>query len=277
MARPSSSTSTDPDYLRNQQYRDGTRLDARVRLHQRYATSEVSLPDFIAERIEWPPGGAVLECGAGPGLFWENRHAPRSLSLTLTDLSPGMVELAVERARANGFTDVTGRECDVQDLPYPDDTFDLVVANHMLYHVPDPDRGLAELARVVRPDGVVVAATNGAGHMGALTAAVAEVFGPRDERLDDVFGIDSGERRLRRHFTSITWHAFDNDLVVDDPEAAIAYGLSYPPGDSATAQQAAALAAALRRRFVDGRLRIRTRAGVFIGRGRRPVDDDRSG
>jgi hypothetical protein len=62
------------------------------------------------------------------------------------------------------------------------------------------------------------------------------------------------------------WHAFDNDLIVDDPAAVVTYGLSFPPGESATGDQRDQFDAAVRRRFVDGRLRIRTRTGVFVCR-----------
>ena len=97
------------------------------------------------------------------------------------------------------------------------DRFDIVIANHMLYHVPDPDRAVAELPGSCAPDGVVLAATNGYGHMGAINEALAEVFGDHGEGLYEVFGIETGEARLRNTFgSSIVWHAFDNDLVIDD-------------------------------------------------------------
>ena len=188
------------------------------------------------------------------------------MSLTLTDLSNGMVDTAVATARAAGFDQVDGRTCDVQELPFEDGSFDIVVANHMLYHVPDPDRAVAELARVLRSDGVLLAATNGYGHMREINDALAEVFGDHGEELYEVFGIDTGEARLRERFASIVWHAFVNDLVVDDPDPVIAYGLSFPPGEDATDEQRELFGAAVRRRFLDGRLRVRTRAGVFICR-----------
>lgn len=81
-----------------------------------------------------------------------------------------------------------------------------------------------------------------------------------------MFGIDTGERRLRERFRSIVWHAFDNDLIVDDPQAVIDDGLSFPPGESATATQRVEFESAVRSRFVAGRLRIHTRAGVFVCR-----------
>jgi SAM-dependent methyltransferase len=140
----------------------------------------------------------------------------------------------------------------------------------MLYHVPDPDQGVAEIARVLRPGGVALVATNGYGHMREINDAIAEVFGSHEERLYEVFGIDTGEARLREQFESIVCHAFDNYLVVDDPAAVVAYGLSFPPGESATPAQRSQFEAAVSRRFTDGRLRIRTRTGVFVCRRPRP-------
>jgi SAM-dependent methyltransferase len=176
-----------------------------------------------------------------------------------------MVAEAVERATAAGFV-AEGRTCDVQALPFPDASFDVLVANHMLYHVPDPDLAVAELARVLRPNGVLLAATNGYGHMREINDAITEVFGGRADGLYEVFGIDTGEARLREQFASIVWHAFDNDLDVDDPAAVVAYGLSFPPGEAASFAQRTEFERVVARRFIDGRLRIRTRAGVFVCR-----------
>jgi SAM-dependent methyltransferase len=258
----------DQRYLREVQYGTGAKLDARAHLHRAYGTSPIPFPHFEAALVDWPAAATVLECGCGTGRFWENDGLPRSITLTVTDLSPGMVAEALERATAQGFR-VEGRPVDVQELPFDDDAFDVAIANHMLYHVPDPDRAVAELARVLRPGGVLLAATNGYGHMREINDAVAEVFGGHAEALYEVFGIDTGEARLREQFASVVWHAFDNDLVTDDPAAVVAYGLSFPPGEDADDEQRAAFEAAVARRFVDGRLRIHTRAGAFVCRDQR--------
>lgn len=256
----------DQQYLRDVQYGTGVKLDVRSYLHRTFGTSPIPFASFEAALIDWSRVGSVLECGCGTGRFWDNAELPRGLAITLTDLSPGMVSEAITRCAEAGFADVTGQDCDVQDLPFADAGFDVAVANHMLYHVPDPDRGVAELARVVRSEGVVLVATNGYGHMREINEAIAEVFGSHAEGLYEVFGIDTGEARLREQFASVVWHAFDNDLVVDDPAAVIAYGLSFPPGEHADDAQRASFGAAVRRRFTNGRLRIRTRAGVFVCR-----------
>ncbi|MCU1365351.1 MAG: putative methyltransferase [Ilumatobacteraceae bacterium] len=254
----------DQEYLRDVQYASGAKLDARSYLHRTFATSAVPLAHFEAALIDWSRALSVLECGCGTGRFWDNDDLPRSLSLTLTDLSPGMVDEAIARAQRGKFAEIRGQVCDVQSLPFEDERFDVVIANHMLYHVPDPDRGVAELARVVHRDGVVLVATNGYGHMREINDAIAEVFGAHGEGLYDVFGIDTGEARLREQFTSVVWHAFDNDLVVDDLAAVVAYGLSFPPGELATDVQRQQFAEAVSRRFDGPQLRIRTRTGVFV-------------
>lgn len=259
----------DQAYLRDVQYGDGTKLDVRTELHRRFSTA-IPFPDFEAALIEWPAAPRVLECGTGTGRFWDNTQVPAVASLTLTDLSPGMVAEAVAHAKAQGRTDVTGRECDVQDLPFDDNSFDVAIANHMLYHVPDPDLAVSELARVLRPAGVLLASTNGYGHMDVVKEVISDVFGGHGDALYEVFGIDTGEARLRRSFASVVWHAYDNDLIVDDPAMLTAYCLSFPPGEHSTPTEVSAVSAAVDARFVDGPVRVRTRTGAFVCRSPRP-------
>lgn len=92
---------------------------------------------------------SVLEVGCGTGLLLR-RLAPLAREALGVDLSPGMLA----RARARGLTVVEGN---AQALPFPDGRFDVAVSFKTLPHVPDLGRALAELARVVRPGGFVVA------------------------------------------------------------------------------------------------------------------------
>jgi ubiquinone/menaquinone biosynthesis C-methylase UbiE len=94
-------------------------------------------------------GKDVLECGCGTGLILERikEHARRAVGI---DLSPGMLELA----RARGL-DV--HEGSATALPFPDASFDVTCSFKVLAHVPDVGRALAEMARVTRPGGVLLA------------------------------------------------------------------------------------------------------------------------
>lgn len=268
MADRSAFSGGDQTYLRDEQYGDGTNLETRMSLHARFGTATTSFPDFAASLVDWPDAGRVLDCGCGTGMFWTNAHTPRTTSLTLVDLSPGMVDEAHRRALENGFTSVEVHEADAQRLPFDDDSFDVVVANHMLYHVPDPGLALDEFARVLTADGVLVASTNGWNHMASLMDSIRTVFGSGTEQLADNFGIVTGRTLLEARFASVTWASYDNELVVDDLDAAVAYATSFPPGDTATAAQLAALRDEFTDRSIDGVLRIVPVTGAFVARQR---------
>ncbi|HEX2851528.1 MAG TPA: class I SAM-dependent methyltransferase, partial [Acidimicrobiales bacterium] len=151
----------DPAYLRDVQYRDPSRLTVRATLHQRYGTAPEPWFPWVVSQVGWPSSGDVLEVGCGPGWLWVEAHdaVPAELRLTLTDLSLGMVTTARERVLASSTVHlVAAGSANVQALPFTDAAFDVAIANHMLYHAPDPAVAVRELARVLRPGGVLVSA-----------------------------------------------------------------------------------------------------------------------
>lgn len=246
----------DQAYLRDEQYRDPRRLADRTNLHLRYGTAPVPWFEWVAALVAVQEGHRILEVGCGAGTLWEQEavETPPSVSLTLCDLSPGMVHEATTRASASGrFVSVTGRAADLQALPFESVSFDRVVANHMLYHLPDPTLGVAELARVMAPDGCVIVATNGASHMRELHEIEAEVFGAVAlDRTVEKFGAEVGFSILRQHFADVHWLRYDDELHCTDPADVLAYACSSPPGEDATPEQRAALKAAIAARFDGG-------------------------
>lgn len=263
----------DQRYLQAVQYADSAKLDARSHLHAAYRTAAVPWRPWLAARVPWPLRGAVLDVGCGGGDLWAETTVlvPDELHLHLTDLSAGMVAAAVGRAIAlDHFAAVTGGVVDVQDLPFADGRFDVVVANHMLYHVPDIGRGVAELARVLRPDGVAVVATNGARHMAQLDELQRQVF-PSGDSVDATtsrFGRENGAAILGEHFGNVDWLTYDDALHCTSAADVLAYACSHPPAESATASQRAALAAAIDTALERGagQIRIDKDSGVFLAR-----------
>ena len=197
---PSAPAGRSVAYFHDVQYRDSSKLTARANLHSRYGTAPTPWFSWLVQQIAWRRDAVVLEVGCGPGWIWEQaRHGvPGDLQLMLTDLSIGMVSEAVERTRAS-FGEVDGAVVDAQCLPFADQTFDVVVANHMLYHVPDPAVAVSELRRVLRDDGVLLASTNGPSHLRELDEISSEVFGPRRlPRYMEAFGAQNGAEILAR-------------------------------------------------------------------------------
>lgn len=127
------------------------------------------------------------------------------------DVSERMVELA----RGRG---VDARVGDVQTLPFPDAEFDLVVAAWVLFHVPDLHRGLADIARVLRPGGQLVAVTNSEHHLGEARAHAGFSMAGRM-----IFSRENGEAALSRHFARVQRTDIDGSLTFPDADSIRAY------------------------------------------------------
>jgi ubiquinone/menaquinone biosynthesis C-methylase UbiE len=149
-----------------EQYATDANLQARIAIHARFSTNP-GWSRWLFEREAPPPGGRVLElgCGAATTLWGANlERIDPSWRLTLTDFSPGMIEAA--RAALGDRAEYV--VADAAKLPFADEPFDVVLANHMLYHVADRPRAFAEIRRVLVSGGALRAATNGDGHMQEL-------------------------------------------------------------------------------------------------------------
>ena len=269
--RPREGLGTDQEYLRESQYRDPTNLNARIALHTKYARAEQPWYRWLVGRITWPDGAEVLEVGCGTGALWAN-VAPflPHLRLTVTDLSEGMLA-AAERTVSPlaGIEIVETATCDVQELPFEGASFDVAVANHMLYHVPEPRRAVAELARVLRPHGVLLAATNGSRHLDVVAELSRQAFGWSS--LDLVgrrFGSSNGADILGSRFGSVEWHQHESTMVCTDPDDVIAHIASSAPHQQATPEQRETLRRAVDARFhqCGGALEITVDSGCFVAR-----------
>jgi SAM-dependent methyltransferase len=147
----------------------------------------------------------VLEVGGGEGELAERLIKELGVKLVGIDQSAAMV--GVQRSKG-----IDARVGDVQALPFADGEFDVALAAWMLYHVADLNGGLAQLARVLRPGGVLIAVTNGLDHLQELWDLAA--------RATDIgefnFRSENGEEVLRRHFASVERREAVGSVTMDD-------------------------------------------------------------
>ncbi len=202
------------------QYKNSKNIDARIALHQRYSRNRQSWFRWIYDNLHLRDGMTVLETGCGNGQLWSDNLDRLSvrLQITLSDISPGMLRSAGSKLknRADVFT---YENFDFHKIPYSDDCFDLVIANHVLFYAKDRKRVISELKRVIKPGGFLFCSTYGKKHMKEIELITKE-FDDRialsDVKLDDIFGLDNGEEALSAFFPSVELLRYDDSLLVTE-------------------------------------------------------------
>lgn len=215
----------DPAFVSGQ-YATDANLTTRIALHEKYSTAPEHFHDWLFEQIRLPDNACVLEVGCGSGALWERVRVrvPKHWRLTLTDFSFGMARGVSDKFPSAQFTFAN---CDAQNLPFADASFDAVLANHMLYHVPDVPRAISEFRRVLKSGGTLYAATNGEGHLQEIHALVASIKGQTDFAPERGFSLENGAAQLRQHFEHVTRLDHPNALRVTHADSLIAYVLSW--------------------------------------------------
>jgi ubiquinone/menaquinone biosynthesis C-methylase UbiE len=156
-------------------------------------------------------------------------------------------------------------QCDAQAIPFPATSSDAILANHMLYHVPDLPRALGEIRRVLKPGGKFYAATNGRDHMRELGELTSE-FGIKPASATLPFTLENGEQLLSKYYSSVRRFDFVDALVVTEVEPLVAYILSMSSAKvlrgTETEQR---LRQAIAERITnDGAIRVTKSPGLFV-------------
>lgn len=199
-----------------EQYATDANLRARIELHDRFSTSTLSHPRWVFDGYDFGDDADVLEVGCGNGMIWRENldRIPPGWRLTLTDLSPGMVETA----RGVLGDRATYVATDVQELPFGDASFDAVIANHMLFHVEDRPRALGEIARVLRPGGQFRATTIGLEHLRRLRELVPPREGGQWEKTRERFTVEQVSKELAPFFVDVELEPYEDSLEVTELE-----------------------------------------------------------
>ena len=218
-------------YLKEEQYHSAGNLNARIEIHKRFSTGKKAWNDFIFEHLPLTqPGIRGLALGCGNAMQWRENQAryPLDIRIVLSELSFGMLS----EPRLTFQDDPRFQICtmDAQYIAFKDEQFDFVTANHMLYHVLGIAIALSEIARVLNPNGMLMAATNGAHHMHALDHLL-ETFDPvyqGEHTMSSSFTLQNGAGQLKHYFEEVEIIPYQSDLWVTDAVLLADYAWSTP-------------------------------------------------
>ena len=209
-----------------EQYKNAKNLNDRIRLHEKYSTNKQGWFNWLFEKIDFSKVNRLLELGCGNGKLWqENKIDLRNREIFLSDISEGMVE-EVRNKLGSDFNCIVA---DAEKIPFKDAYFDSIIANHVLFYLNDLNRGLKEISRVLKPNGVLYCSTYGKSHMKEITDIV-QSFDSRinlsNHSLYDVFGLENGEDILKKYFTSVQRMDYQDSLEITESKPLIDYIMS---------------------------------------------------
>lgn len=212
------------------QYQDATNISSRIRLHNLYSTNKEGWFQWIYRQIPITPEIRILEIGCGDGTLWTHslHQLPSDINIVLSDLSEGMIR---DTRRNIGTEDsrFSFEQFDCHQIPHPAESFDIVIANHVLFYCEDIPAVLHEVSRVLKPNGTFLCSAYGPNHMQEISTLVSQ-FDNRivlsAERLYEQFGIQNGTKLLEPNFSSIQFEAYEDSLFVTKAEDLIEYILS---------------------------------------------------
>jgi DNA-binding transcriptional MerR regulator/phospholipid N-methyltransferase len=211
------------------QYKNSLNIDVRIHLHKEYSVNPLGWFQWIYRELNITKSMKILEIGCGNGELWKvnQEMIPNDCEIVLSDISAGMLNDAKDNLK--NIKAIEYKVIDCHEIPYQNETFDIVIANHVLFYLKDRDKALNEINRVLKKGGYFYCSTYGKEHMKEIDQMVKEF----DNRialslinLYDIFGLEDGKLELNNYFSSIDSLIYEDYLLVDKEQPLIDYILS---------------------------------------------------
>ena len=212
------------------QYQNSSNISARINLHEEFSKNKQGWFPWLFEQCDIKAGENILELGCGDASLWRmNRHRIfDDINVILSDISDGMIR-DVRRSMKDAGNSFSFEVMDAHHINAPDESFNLVIANHVLFYCEDLKKVFEEIKRVLKPGGRIICSTYGSGHMKEISMLVKD-FDSRivlsADRLYEKFGKQNGGSILCEYFDDVLWSEYEDSLEVTKPEALISYVLS---------------------------------------------------
>ncbi|MBR9683041.1 class I SAM-dependent methyltransferase [Candidatus Woesearchaeota archaeon] len=250
-----------------QQYQNPSNFSVRRNLHERFGTNKYGWYKWVFDHFNFPLNSKILELGCGLGVLWfeNSERITKNWDITLSDFSQSMLDKTKQNLEKINHP-FHFQVMNIQNIPYPDDTFDVVIANGLLYLVSNLKKALREVVRVIKPGGILIASTSGGNYMKELEDLLEKSNLPVHRGYNKYsFSLDNGKDLLSQHFSQVELFRNENILIVTEAEPLVVHILS--TNENLNKKQIASVRSYLNEYFSKhNQLRITIDTGMFIAR-----------
>jgi len=217
--------------LNKEQYADSSKYEARIFLVRKFKTNPQSKFAWIFSFFPEKENLKILELGCGTGLFWlaNRQNIKRNWNITLSDYSQGMLNKTKESLSRLPFN-FNYKIINAEDINAADDSFDVVLANNMLYHIEDRESAIKNIYRILRTDGVFIASAFGKNNLSELNNHLYKFLQSKGRRFyfkEHDFSLNNGQEQLAKCFDCIEQSRYDNALLINEARPVVDYYLSF--------------------------------------------------
>ena len=248
---------------RMENYKTPDKLNTRISIHDKYSENRQGFSAWLFQNMQLKENMRILEVGCGTGQLWSSNYdlIPAGCRITLTDSSAGMIDSVKQTFGTKNFFEYA--VVDAQALPFDEASFDVVIANMVMYHVPNRNRAFSEFARVLKSDGTVYCATYGENGMVADLIQMLEGFELRDVR-NLTFTLQNGAAQMEPFFSCVERLDYEDALLITDIDDILDYLYSLPSASSLSPKARPAMKIALEKHMLSGILRISKEYGMLV-------------
>ena len=209
------------------QYRNSSNLVKRISIHDKYSTNNTGWYRWMFNKFKLSQNIKVLEIGCGNAMMWRRNisYIPENCEITLTDISEGMLNDAKDNLKEEAEK-FKFKLVDANNIPFKDESFNIIIANHMLFYCRDRERVFSEIKRVLKTGGFFYCSTVGGSHMKELELLIKNFdksFVMSESDLPREFGLENGKSQLSSCFQDIKRYDYEDNLVVTESKALIEY------------------------------------------------------
>ena len=258
------STINDKEIVKKQ-YENASNLNTRISIHDKYSVNKQGFGNWIVSNYQITDGMRILELGCGTGDMWTGKSnlIAKCAELVLTDFSEGMIRVA--HNNIGDFPNVLYKVVDIQEIPFETNSFDIVIANMMLYHVPDLRTGLSEVTRVLKEGGKFYCATYGEHGIVQFITNLLKPYGVED-RVNKNFTLQNGKKVLAQYFSSVEMLEYIDSLEVTDIDDMLDYIYSLTSMTEVSNIKRDVIKKVLEQNTADEILKVPKEYGMFVCR-----------